>query len=100
MDVAIDLAMSRRDAVVRPTPDRAPEVDADELAEHAGVDAFGVVGRKSRCLCYLGHCRCHRGFVRSLSPRRYHKRGLTSSVVFAYAVTTAWVSASNSCCRV
>ena len=44
VDVVPDLAEFGHDAVVGPAFEGAAEVDADDLAEHAGVDALEIVG--------------------------------------------------------
>jgi hypothetical protein len=44
-----DLAQLGHDTLVRPALEGAAQVDADDLAEHAGVDTLGIVGRK----CHL-----------------------------------------------
>ena len=43
-----DLPQLRLDPLVQPTLDRAPQVDADDLAEHPGVDPLGIVRRQRR----------------------------------------------------
>jgi hypothetical protein len=45
-DVAPDLAEPVLDLPVRPLLERPAEVDADDLAQHAGVDALGVIRRE------------------------------------------------------
>ena len=40
VDIVIDLAAVLHDLLVGPAFDRAAEIDADELAEHPGIDAF------------------------------------------------------------
>ena len=44
VDVVVDLAEALFDAFIGPALEGAAEVDADDLAEHAGIDALLVVG--------------------------------------------------------
>ena len=43
VDVIVDRPKLRHDAFIGPAFERAAEVDADQLAEYAGIDAFGVI---------------------------------------------------------
>jgi hypothetical protein len=47
VQIAIDIADLFSDAVERPPFDRSAEIDADQLAEHPGIDALSIIMRKS-----------------------------------------------------
>jgi hypothetical protein len=48
VDVVVDLPELRLDALVRPPLERTAEVDADDLAQDAGVDPLRVAGREDQ----------------------------------------------------
>ena len=70
VDVVVDLAQAPLDGFVRPSLERAPQVDADQLAEHAGVDALLVVrgqrGHRLPPLFQIGPAWPGLGQIRSL----------------------------------
>ena len=47
VDVIFDRSELANDAPVGPVLERPAEIDADQLAEHGGVGAFGIVGRQA-----------------------------------------------------
>ena len=52
MDIIFDRAQFLHDPLIGPSFERSAQIDADQLPQDAGVDAFEIIGGNR------GHCRC------------------------------------------
>src|SRR5690349_18916563 len=66
MDVIFDFAQRAHDLLMCPAFDGSPQIDADDLTQHTGVDTLGIVNWK--CHSCLREISISRNIQRILAP--------------------------------